>query len=160
MAVTAGSWDRMGDASADDGGWVQTVMGVVHPWLCDAMGHLTTRHYLGFFDDASWHLLAHASYDAAAATEEGWGWADVRHEITYAAELHAGALIVVEGRITGLGKSSVTSEYRMLDRATGGLSATLSARTVCFDLKARRSRPLPAAFRARASELFGLAEGA
>ena len=27
-------------------------LAVVHPWLCDAMGHLTTRHYLGMFDDA------------------------------------------------------------------------------------------------------------
>lgn len=30
--------------------------GVVHPWLCDAMGHLTTRHYLAMFDDAIYHL--------------------------------------------------------------------------------------------------------
>jgi acyl-CoA thioester hydrolase len=30
---------------------------VMHPWMCDAMGHLTTRFYLALFDDASYHLL-------------------------------------------------------------------------------------------------------
>ncbi len=144
------------EPAADDAVWVQTGLGVVHPWLCDAMGHLTTRHYLGFFDDASWHLFAHAGYGAAAAADEGWGWADVRHEIDYRSELRAGALILVESRITALGKSSVNSEHRLLERTSRRLSATLSARTVCFDLDARRSRSLPDGFRRTATGLFGL----
>ena len=27
---------------------------VAHPWLCDIMGHMTTRHYTAIFDDASY----------------------------------------------------------------------------------------------------------
>jgi acyl-CoA thioester hydrolase len=151
----------MGEGSVDqDGGWVQTGLGVVHPWLCDAMGHLTTRHYLGVFDDASWHLFAHVGYDAATAGKEGWGWADVRHEISYETELRAGDLVVVQSRVTRLGGSSVDSQHRMLDRGSGQQSATLTARTVCFDLQVRRSRLLPDEFRRAASAIFGLASGA
>ena len=31
--------------------------GIVHPWLCDVMGHMNVRHYMGMFDDASLQLL-------------------------------------------------------------------------------------------------------
>ncbi len=129
---------------------------VVHPWLCDAMGHLTTRHYLGMFDDASYHLFASLGYDPVAGAAEHQGWADVRHEIEYHSELAAGALVRIDGRLTHLGRTSITSEYRMVSRADDRLCATLVARTVCFDLQARRSRPLPADFVARAAELFGI----
>ena len=32
--------------------------GIVHPWLCDVMGHMNVRHYMGMFEDASYQLLA------------------------------------------------------------------------------------------------------
>ena len=34
--------------------------GVAHPWLADVMGHMTTRHYVAMFDDASYHFLFEA----------------------------------------------------------------------------------------------------
>lgn len=130
---------------------------VVHPWLCDAMGHLTTRHYLGMFDDASYHLFASLGYDPTAGAADHQGWADVRQEIEYHSELAAGALVRIDGRVTAIGRSSITTQYRMHARADDRLCATLVGRTVCFDLAARRSRPLPADFVARAAELFGIA---
>jgi len=40
--------------------------GVAHPWLCDSMGHLTSRHYVAMFDDASYHFFRLVfGYDAA-----------------------------------------------------------------------------------------------
>ena len=130
--------------------------GVVHPWLCDAMGHLTTRHYLGFFDDASYHLFASFGYDPRKAEQEGWGWADVRQEIDYHCELGVGALVTVEGRVVAVGRSSLQLEYRMHDRFRDRLSATLKARTVCFDLRARRSRTVPDELRTEIATLFGV----
>lgn len=143
-------------AAAATDGLICTGRFVAHPWLCDAMGHLTTRHYVGFFDDASYHLLAEAGYDGAKDLKAGWGWADVRHELEYKAEISAGALVEVWSRIVALGNSSVRSEHHMRERSQGVLSATLIANTVCFDLKARRSMPLPDAFRTRAAAYFGL----
>lgn len=130
--------------------------GVVHPWLCDAMGHLTTRHYLGFFDDAAYQLIAELGHDPAAGHAAQQGWADVRHEIEYRAELAAGALVRIDGRVVALGRSSITTELRMFARSDDRLCATLVGRTVCFDLTARRSRPLPEVVVARAAALFGV----
>ena len=30
---------------------------VAHPWMCDVLGHMTTRHYIAMFDDAAYHML-------------------------------------------------------------------------------------------------------
>ena len=34
----------------------ETLRGVVYPAQCDAMGHLTVKEYMGFFDQAEWHF--------------------------------------------------------------------------------------------------------
>jgi acyl-CoA thioester hydrolase len=136
---------------------IQCGLAVVHPWLCDAMGHLSTRHYLGMFDDAAYQLFGSLGYDPKAAVSEGWGWADVRHEIDYRAELGAGAVVHILGRVTALGRTSVTVEYCLVDRHEDRLCAQLTARSVCFDLRERKAMPLPAALAAEATALFGLA---
>lgn len=138
--------------------WVTCGLAVVHPWLCDAMGHLTTRHYLGMFDDASYHLFAALGHDPVAGGRDHQGWADVSHQIDYRSELAAGALVRIEGRVTALGRTSIASELRMMESASDRLCATLAARTVCFDLKERRSRPLPTDIIGRAGELFGVSQ--
>lgn len=127
--------------------------GVVHPWLCDAMGHLTTRHYMAMFDDASWHLLARVTgWNPQDPEFRDRGWADVRHEIDYRAELRAGALVVIAGRLTRLGRTSLEALYEMRQAGTDTLAARMQARTVFFDLEARRAIPLTDAMRARAAE--------
>ena len=131
-------------------------LAVVHPWLCDAMGHLTTRHYLGMFDDAAYQLFAMLGYDSRAAASEGWGWADVRHEIDYRAELRSGAIVRIIGRVAALGRKSITAEYSLFDRSGDRLCAQLTARTVCFDLRERKARPLPPALAEAMAARFGL----
>jgi acyl-CoA thioester hydrolase len=122
---------------------IECGLAVVHPWLCDVMGHLTTRHYMAMFDDASYQFLSIIGYDARAASEQRWGWADVRHEINYISELAAGAVVRIEGWAKARGRSSITLEFQLMDRSDGRVCATLEAKIVCFDLEARRSRPLP-----------------
>lgn len=135
---------------------IEVGLGVVHPWLCDAMGHLTTRHYMAMFDDASYHLLARLGYDPGIASVQGWGWADVHHEIDYFSELSAGALVRIEAHISAISRSSIMAEYRLNDRADGRICAALKARTVCFDLGKRKSRELPSFIREHAALLFDI----
>ena len=117
--------------------------GIVHPWFCDVMGHMNTRHYLGMFDDASFQLLAEATgWHVGAAEWEGLGWADVSHQIDYLGELHAGALVEIHAGITEIGNSSFTSHYLMTNKMTGKPAASLTGKVVHFDLQARRSKPL------------------
>lgn len=134
--------------------FVDCGLAVVHPWLCDAMGHLTTRHYLGMFDDAAYHLFACFGYYPETAQAEKWGWADVRHQINYRSELLSGDLIRVDGRVANVGHTSITVEYRMFKRRDDSLAATLSARTVCFDLEARKSKTIPEPIRNSIARIF------
>jgi len=117
--------------------------GIVHPWLCDVMGHMNVRHYLGMFDDASFQLLAEVTgWYAGAKQWKGLGWADVSHQIDYLGEVHAGAVLEIKGGVIAIGNSSFTSHYVMENKMTRERAATMTAKVVFFDLKARRSLPL------------------
>jgi acyl-CoA thioester hydrolase len=122
--------------------------GVVHPWLCDAMGHLTTRHYMGMFDDASYHLWRHLfGYAGPTGAFAGKGWADVKHVIEYKGEVAAGTLVEVRGELVKLGGKSVTVRFELVNLATGEVAATMEAVTAFFDLQARKAIPLTDAMR-------------
>ena len=128
--------------------------GVVHPWLCDAMGHLTTRHYMGMFDDASYHLLRELfGYAGPFGAFEGKGWADVKHVIEYKGEVAAGALVEVRGALVKLGGKSLTVRFEMVNLATNEVAATMEAVTAFFDLAARKAIPLTDAMRKSAEKL-------
>jgi len=128
-------------------------LAVVHPWLCDAMGHMTTRHYLAMFDDAAYHLLAALEEQAVA---NGIGWADVRHELEYRSELRIGDAVRIEGSVTELGNTSFSSEFLMFRVGESEPAAICRARSVRFDLEARRAVPLPQRLRDSALSKFAL----
>jgi len=123
---------------------------VAHPWLCDSMGHMTTRHYLGMFDDAGYVLMRHATGWLSGHPDwTGTGWADVRNEIDYVGEVLAGALVEIHGAVTGHGRSSIDIAMEMRKAASGEVAARLRGKSVFFDLVARRSRPLTGEMTAR-----------
>jgi len=121
---------------------------IAHPWLCDMMGHLTTRFYVGMFDDASYVLLSRSTgWSGDDPVWSGLGWADVRNEVEYKDEVPAGALVEIFGTITRVGTSSMETRYEMRRASSGALAATLAAKTVFFDLKQRKATPLTDAMR-------------
>lgn len=131
--------------------------GVVHPWLCDNMGHMTTRHYTAMFDDASYHMFAALGFTPDHLAS-GIGIADVKMTTSFLAELSAGALLVIKGHVTRVGTKSLTAFYRMENLHTGETAATLEAVTTQFDLKSRRAIPLLPEIRANAEDYLA-AEG-
>ena len=123
---------------------------VVHPWLCDSMGHLTTRHYMALFDDASYHLLSETSGWQPNDTSGPWrgkGWADVSQQLQYLSELHAGSLIEIYGKVLAIGNSSITFALEMREKLSGEIAATFESKTVYFDLVERKASPLSDAMR-------------
>ena len=117
---------------------------VAHPWLCDVMGHMTTRFYVAMFDDASYHFLHHL-FDWNGARDEAGdlGWVDVRHTINYEAEVAAGDLLEVRAELVKVGGKSITVSYEMINLGSGDTAATLESVMVLFDLKARRAVTIP-----------------
>ncbi len=127
---------------------------VVQPWHCDLMGHLTTRHYMGFFDDGVNILISRSTGWSLAAPEwKGKGWADVRHEIDYRAEVSTGTVLEIFGEIQEHGRTSVKGVLEM--RRDGELVARMMVKSVFFDLHARKSIPLTAAMTERLREATG-----
>jgi acyl-CoA thioester hydrolase len=114
---------------------------VIHPWNCDAMGHLNTRFYVGIFDDANYVVLTML---AAAAREPArtLGWADVHNEIDFLAETKAGSVVEVFVAIRRIGTKSLTlvGEMRRADRDPP--VARMVAVIARFDLLERRAVPL------------------
>jgi len=126
---------------------------IVHPWLLDSMGHLTTRYYMAIFDDASLSLLARAT--GWRNTGEDWskvGWADVRHEIEYLQEVEGGSFVVVRAEVVRIGNKSIDTRYEMIKGGT--VVAKMSAKSVYFDLVARQGIAIPPEMRERATEFL------
>lgn len=129
--------------------------GVVHPWLCDAMGHLTTRNYLAMFDDSGYHMFFQVFRAAPVEEQSGRkdrGWADVRQIIEYKDELRAGEIVEIKAELRKIGTKSVTFFYEMYNVANGSLSATLESTSVYFDLVERKAIPLTDEMKQRASK--------
>lgn len=128
---------------------------VVHPWLCDSMGHLTTRHYAGIFDDAAYQLFFEVfSYSPLDPDWRKLGWADVNQTFDYKAEVFAGELLEVVGTITKLGRKSVSTELHLLKRGRGELAATARCVTVLLDKELRQAIELPHQLRESAERLI------
>lgn len=128
-----------------------TFVGVAHPWMCDAMGHVNVRHYAAMLDDASFQLLGHIAGDAAAEID---GWADVCCAIEYKHETRAGTLLTVRSHVVRIGRSSLTYRHVMSGSLDEVVRAEAEVTTVRFDLAGRQSRPLAAALRGRAESLI------
>ena len=129
----------------------ETFRGVAHPWLCDAFGHLNTRHHMALFDDAGFHFLHMLAKAGGTADDPRLGWADVSLRTTLSDEAPLGALVVIRTQLLKLGRSSVTYLHEMRSADDDRLHSACECVTVRFDLEARKSAPLGEALIAAAA---------
>lgn len=122
--------------------------GVVHPWMCDAMGHMNVRHYTGLFDDCCWHVLTFLMH-----SEESVGWVAATMTIEFLHEVTPRTTLVLYPTIVRIGSKSVSTQIDMRDASTDIHYATANFVSVLFDLKARTSLILPEDVRIRAGKL-------
>lgn len=132
---------------------LETFRGVVFPWHCDSMGHMSVQHQLPLLDNASYHLLG--EFGAVTVVQDGrrFGWADVSHQIQYVHELVAGDLLILRSGIVSAGKSSLRLRTVMSRRTDGRICTVMDVTTVRFDLDARKSAPLTDEMREIAARL-------
>lgn len=132
--------------------FVETGRFVAHPWYCDTNGHLNTRYFQGFFDDATQHLLAICGHEARSPAR--LAVVDVRCAMNYRAEVVPGTLVVVRSSYAALGMKSFTSVHEMRSSDGAILFATCETVSVFFDLDARASVEMNDDFRAKAGRLM------
>lgn len=127
-----------------------TLVAVTHPWMCDTMGHVNTRHYAALFDDASLQLLAHLAGPDGA----GPGWADVHWSVEFRREVLAGAPVMVRSFVTALGRTSLTYRHVLTGSRDQAVHAEATITSVRFDLALRAKVPLEPEVRQRAEALM------
>ena len=145
--------DKVGPMTDLSSQFVVCARGIAHPWLCDHMGHMNTRHIMGFLDDAAQHLFSLLG----VRQSEILGLADVRHEIQYLSEIPVGRLVHVDCGVVDIGRSSLTYAQRLFVTDTMTQCVDCFAKTVLFDRMKRKSAPLPDDVR-RAAERMRVAE--
>ena len=113
---------------------------VAHPWMCDVLGHMTTRHYVAMFDDAAYHMLYEVfGWTGSSDDANKIAWADVNHTIDYKAEVSAGDILEIEAKLTKIGNKSITMYYEMKNLGKNEVAASLQVISVLFDLESRES---------------------
>ena len=139
---------------AGAGVMVETQRTVAHPWLCDINGHVNTRHYQAWFDDASFQLFGLCGFDAVRSRSDHLGIVDVKSTTEYLAEVPPGTLALISSGFVRLGSKSFTVRHVMSSVFSDDVFARCEAVSVFFDLSARRSRSIPDAFRLAAQALL------
>ena len=113
---------------------------VAHPWMCDVLGHMTTRHYIAMFDDAAYHMLYEVfGWTGSSDDDNKIAWADVNHTIDYKAEASAGDILEIEAKLIKIGNKSITMYYEMKNLGKNEVAASLQVISVLFDLELRES---------------------
>jgi acyl-CoA thioester hydrolase len=117
------------------------------------MGHLTTRHYMAMFDDASYHFLNRVfGWSGTDSQNNNVGWADVKHTIEYLLEVRSGQLLDIKGVLAKVGGKSITVSYEMRECGSHKIVATLTSISVLFDTEAREAITLTNDMRIRANK--------
>lgn len=120
---------------------------IAHPWLCDVLGHMNTRHIMAAFDDAGFALLDTLGFTFGRG--DRLGWADVRLEADLVREVPKGAVLSVVSGVARVGNRSFVHVHRLVSRTDEALHAEVRVTTVRFDLGTRRAVPLPEDFASR-----------
>ena len=132
---------------------ISVYKGVAHPWMSDVMGHMTTRHYVAMFDDASYHFLHEVfGWTGESVASSALGWVDARHVIEYQAEVSAGDLLEIRAGLRRVGGKSITVIYEMYNLQRNELAATLESSCVLFDTDARKAVTIPEEMRAKTAD--------
>lgn len=110
----------------------------------DLMGHMNVRHYLGFFDDATWHLFAGFGMDHHYYTISGSGSFALQQFIFYLAEVRTDETIAIRSRLHGRTEKRIHFSHFMINESQGKLAATLEMLGSHANLTIRRTSPFPA----------------
>jgi acyl-CoA thioester hydrolase len=119
---------------------------------CDPMGHVNNAAYLTYLEQARfahWRALWGFTFDRAP--EGAPGVILARAEVDYRAPARYGDILEVRIGLVGIGKTSFTYAYEVLDEG-GGLIASARTVQVMYDYGTARPVPVSDEIRARLGE--------
>jgi acyl-CoA thioester hydrolase len=125
------------------GDWAYRYRLVVRFRDCDAMGHVNHAVYFTYFEQC--RLMYWREVTGAASPHTRVIVA--RAECDYRAPAHFGDELEIRVRVGGVGRSSFTLEYEIVDATSDRQVALGKTVMVAYDYDARRATPLPDATR-------------
>jgi len=96
--------------------WLETYRGVVNPWECDVVQHLTIAYYFDRFADATRNFL---DLMADGGPYAGLRYGPVRYHATFSHELRAGAGFHILSAVTGIGVRTLQLGHQVRGPSTG-----------------------------------------
>ena len=129
--------------------WFDIHRSIVMPAHCDHYGHMNVRHYAGLFDDAGWHMFAHAGVSLSELNARGIGSVVATLTIDFHHEITAGQLALIRGAFTRVGTKSFEYELQLYEADSTTHCATQRTVEVCFDTAQRKAVALPGEIRAK-----------
>jgi acyl-CoA thioester hydrolase len=118
---------------------METFRGVVFPWHCDVMGHMSVQHQMPLLDNAVYHLLGEFGPTVELRDGERIGWADVKQGIHYLHEIVEGDLLILRSGVIAVGRSSLTHRTVIVRRSDGAVCTVMEGVTARFHLDRRES---------------------
>jgi len=124
---------------------------------CDPLGHVNHAMYLTYLEQARfglWRKLWGFTGETARTAAGGAGLILARAECDYKAPATYGQILDVRLGLAGMGRTSFTYDYEIVDAADGALMASARTVLVLYDYAAARPVPLDDERRAQLSRAF------
>ncbi|MBL4613229.1 MAG: acyl-CoA thioesterase [Emcibacter sp.] len=131
----------------------QTYQGVVYPWHCDHMEHMNVMHYVGKFDEATWHFFSSIGLQGKKMRDEKKGMVAVEQHIQYKGELMAGDVIAVHSEIIEYTDKSIKFRHEMRNVETDSVAAITTLTGLYFDRVERKAISLPDEVKAKLQDM-------
>lgn len=122
---------------------IETYRGAVYPWHCDFNDHMNVQHYMGKFDEATWHFMASMGITPSYLRKENRAIVAVEQNMKYFEELHAGDLIYVKTSLVELKSKAIIILHKMINLETNKVVAEAKMVGVHMDKKTRSSIAFP-----------------
>lgn len=120
-----------------------TARSVVYPWQCDHMGHMNVMWYTAKFDEATWHLFAHAGITPSYLRQNKRAMAGVQQDTSYKRELMAGDIVSIRSAVLEIREKVIRFYHEMQNDETHQVAATTTLTAVHLDRETRKSCPFP-----------------
>lgn len=133
----------------------QTYQGTIFPWHCDHMDHMNVMHYVGKFDEATWHFFSSVGLQGQKMRDTKKGIVAVEQNIQYKGELIAGDLITIHSELVEFTDKSIKFRHEMRNSETGNVAAITTLTGLYFDKVKRKAISLPDEVKAKLQDMMG-----
>lgn len=137
----------------DAAGLIHTSRGTFNQWELDASGHAHLRFRMNAYTSAMPHLMARIGFTTEAREEKGWGFAALDYKLAHTRPIKVGEPYEMRSGLFELREKTMRMVHHMVQAMTGEPLGSLEFVIAMFDLKARRTMPIPSEMREKAEAM-------